>query len=50
MSDVTDAFDAIFDAIAPIIIDIAEALGFPLNLLVGFLFGGFDFLLSEILF
>lgn len=50
MADIDDAFEAIFDAVAPIITDIAEVIGFPLNLIVGFLFGGFDFLLTEILF
>lgn len=50
MPDVGDAFADIFDAIAPVIVEIADILGFPLNLIVGFFFGGLDFILSEVLF
>lgn len=45
-----DAFGNIFDALAPIILDIADAFGLGIGGVISFFFGGIDFLLSEFLF
>lgn len=48
--DIGEIFANIFDNFEPIIVDLANSLGFPWNILLGFLFGGIDFTLSETLF
>ena len=49
-ADIGDIFADVFDAVAPILLEIADALGFPLNLVIGFLFGGIETILTEVLF
>lgn len=49
-ADVGNIFQDIFDAIAPVIGQIANALGIGLGTIVGFFFGGLEFLLTEIFF
>ena len=48
--DLGDIFFTIFDAVKPIIVTIADALGLGIGALVSFFFGGIEFILTEFLF
>ena len=48
--DLGDIFFTILDAIQPVIVAIADALGVGIGALVSFFFGGIQFILTEFLF
>lgn len=50
MADEDSLFDVFFDALEPVIAVILDVLPFPINAIVGFIYGGIEVVLTEVFF